>query len=183
MHTAGALRTSSDYVEDLPLIDQPEQLTISDGDTSRPPPKFLFHGERRLTRSESDGVRRAIRYLHAVVAGRDHSGGTVKSWRNLRQKPLEQAVATEEGQYPHLHQLLSAKTEFGLIVNCEAIAAELARLWLATGASHMEPQNVAAVIEAFVPVALTFASHEPMESVFEQARKAIRETASSNTAS
>ncbi len=177
VHTAGALRTSADFLEDLPLIDQPERLTLPVTASAESPSSFSFRGERRLTRAESDGVRRAIRLLHAVVVGRDHSGGTMKSWRNLRQKPLDRVASKASARYPHLHKLLTSKTEFGLRVNCDKLAAELSLLWRGPGNESLTPERTAAIITSFVPVAVGFAEHEPMQNVFERARDAVRETA------
>lgn len=177
VHTAGALRTSAELLEDLPLIDQPERLTLPVAIPAESPSSFSFQGERRLTRAESDGVRRAIRLLHAVVIGRDHSGGTMKSWRNLRQKPLDRAVSKDSARYPHLHKLLTSKTEFGLRVNCEELAAEIALLWHGQSNESLTPERIAAIITRFVPVAVSFAEHEPMQNVFDRARNAVRGTA------
>lgn len=176
VHTAGGLRTSADFVEDLPLIDQSERLTVSVTAPAQSPSSFLFQGERRLTRAESNGVRRAIRLLHAVVIGRDHSGGTMKSWRNLRHKPLDRAVSKESPRYPHLHKLLTSKTEFGLSVNCDKLAAELALLWR-PGNESLTPGRIASIITGFVPEAVSFANHEPMQNVFDRTRNAVRGTA------
>lgn len=176
VHTAAALRTSADLIEDLPLIDQPERPTLRVADSPKSSSSFSFQRERRLTRAESDGVRRAIRILHAVVVGRDHSGGTMKSWRNLRQKPLDRAVAKEQSGYPALHKLLTSKTEFGLYVNCDTLAAELAVLWRAGGSELMTAQRAATIISTFVPVVVGFAGHEPMRKVFDEAREVVRAT-------
>ncbi len=176
VHTAGGLRTSADLVEDLPLIDQPEPLTVPLTASAGPSSPFSFEGERRLTRAESDGVRRAMRILHAVVVGRDHSGGTMKSWRNLRQKPLDRAVSKDSARYPHLHKLLTSKTEFGLQVSCDKLFAELALLWRGAGNESLTAERIAALISTFVPMAVSFAEHEPMQNVFDRARDVVRGT-------
>lgn len=177
VHTAGGLRTSADLVEDLPLIDQPEPFTAPVSAPVGSSSLFLFHGEPRLTRAESDGVRRAVRILHAVVVGRDHSGGTMKSWRNLRQKPLDRAVSKDSARYPHLHKLLTSKTESGLRINCDKLSAELALLWRAAGNESLTAERIATLISTFVPVAVSFAEHEPMQNVFDRARDVVRGTA------
>ncbi len=173
VHTAGGLRTSADFVEDLPLIDQPEPLTVPVTAPVGPSSSFSFHGELRLTRAESDGVRRALRILHAVVVGRDHSGGTMKSWRNLRQKYLDRAVSKDGVQYPHLHELLTSKTAFGLRVNCDKLSAELALLWGGAGNESLTAERIAKLISSFVPEAVSFAEHESMQNVFERARAVV----------
>jgi len=80
VRTAGALRTSAELIEDYRLIDQPERASAAAVGSAEAPSSFSFDGERRLTRSESDGLRRAVRFLHAVIVGRDHSGGLLRSW-------------------------------------------------------------------------------------------------------
>jgi hypothetical protein len=173
VHTAGALRTSADFLEDLPLMDQPEFRMPHVTASAESPSSFSFRGERRFTRAESEGVRRAIRLLHAVVIGRDHSGGTMKSWRNLRQKPLENAASKESARYPELHKLLTSQTKFGFSVNCDKLAAELALLWRGPGYESLTPDRTAAIITSFYPVAASIARHEPMQNVFDRARDAV----------
>lgn len=177
VHTAGALRTSPDLLEDLPLIDQPERPALPVADVVKSSSSFIFTGERRLTRAEADGVRRAARILHAVIVGRDHSGGTMKSWRNISQKPLDRAVAKEQGRYPHLHKLITGRTEHGLNINCENVATELATLWRAADGEPMTADRAAAMVSTFVPVAVTFENHVPMQTVFARARETLRGTA------
>jgi hypothetical protein len=174
VHTAGALRTSVDLIEDLPLIDQPGRSIPALVEPPKPLSSFSFNGERRLTRADSDGVRRTIRILSAVVVGRDHSGGTMHSWQNIRQKPLDRSVAKEHNRYPHLRKFLTSKTEHGLNVNCDKLAGELALLWSAESNQTMNPQDIATVIGKFIPVAVTFKAHEPMEKVFDKAREMLR---------
>lgn len=177
VHTAGALRTSADLLEDLPLIDQPDRLTLPVTVSARSSSSFSFHGELRLTRAESDGVRRAMRILHAVVVGHDHSGGTMKSWRNLRQKPLDRTVSKDSARYPHLHKMLTSKTESGLRVDCDKLAGELALLWRGAANESLTAERIATIINAFEPVAVSFANHELMHNVFDRARDFVRGTA------
>ena len=177
VHTAGALRSSPDLLEDLPFIDQAERQALAVVDMAKSPSSFLFIGERRLTRAEADGVRRAARILHAVIVGRDHSGGTMKSWRNISQKPLDCAVAKDQSRYPHLHKLLTAKTVHGLNINCEKVATELATLWRVADGEPMTADRAAEMVSTFVPVVVTFESHEPIQKVFARARETLRGTA------
>jgi hypothetical protein len=177
VHTAGALRTSPDLVEDLPLIDQPVRKTVPAADSaiSPAPSAFSFSGERGLTRSECDGLRRACRILHAVLMGRDHSGGTLKSWRNHRRKPLDDSVAKSRNLYPELNKLLSSKSTFGLRVDCDTMATELSVLWSNTSYGPIVPGSAVAMITRFVPVVVTFAAHESMKNIFVRTREIVRE--------
>ena len=178
VRTAGALRTSAELIEDYPLIDQPERASAAAVGSAEAPSSFSFDGERRLTRSESDGLRRAVRFLHAVIVGRDHSGGLLRSWGNLHNKPLDDDVERDQTTYPLLHSLITAKTVHGLRVDCDGLAAELAALWSVKGSETITAERVAGIISTFAPVAAAFPLHESMENIFSQAREALRATAS-----
>jgi hypothetical protein len=175
VHTAGALRRGSEFVEDLLLIDQPTRPSAQLISSPATRPKFAFSGERNLTRDESDWLRRAVRILHAVLVGHDRSGGTFKSWRNHRNKPLDRAVYKDSAKYPHLSGLLSQRTVFGLHVDCERVASELARLW-SDQYKPLDPARAAEMIRDFMPVAATFEEHEPMQKVFARARQAVEKS-------
>jgi hypothetical protein len=101
----------------------------------------------------------------------------MKSWRNISQKPLDRAVAKEQSRYSHLHKLLTARTEHGLNINCGKVATELATLWRAADGEPMTAERAAAMVSTFVPVAVIFESHEPMQNVFARARETVRGTA------
>jgi len=176
VHTAGALRTSADLVEDLPLIDHPEGPISVPSYAPEASAPFAFNGDRRLTRAESEGVRRAVRILHAVIVGRDHSGGSLKSWRNLRQKPLDRAVTKDPARYPNLHKLLNTNVEHGLRVNCDGLSAELATIWREFEGKRITAERSATLISAFFSVAVSFAEHDSMRACFERARSTIRST-------
>lgn len=100
--TAGALRTSADFIEEFPLLDQPAQVAVPRSSTLIRKTTFDFSGVRRVTRAESDGLRRSVRFLHAVFVGQDHSATTLKSWRGIRTKPLDLIATNEKGAHPQL---------------------------------------------------------------------------------
>lgn len=173
VRTAAALRTSAELVESFPLIDQPECPVVLPHASPEMSDQFLFDGVRRLSRVESDGVRRAIRILHAVIVGRDHSGGSMKSWRNVRDKPLDSKIKKEPARYPHLQKLLASETKNGLLADCDKLATELATLWTPNAKGSMTPDRAKRIVAQFYPRAVGFAGHEPMQKVFEQAREVM----------
>ena len=105
IHTAGALRSSTEFLEVHSLLDQPERMSISASPATITKKDFEIGGTRSLSREETDGLRRTVRILHAVVTGQDHSSGTLHSWRCLRRKPLDMAVARAKDRF---HQLAAS---------------------------------------------------------------------------
>jgi hypothetical protein len=173
VRTAGALRTSLDLFEAFPLRDQPDQSPVRLIAASPPPPSMPpFEGKKRLSRNEIDGLRRVVRILHAVMVGKDHDGGTLKTWRNLRRKPLDTVLKAEGDRFPELRRLVSFITQSGSAFDCEKIVNELAELW-STDGRDTAPQQVRLWIKEFHPIALSFPNHEPMRNVFERARMLV----------
>ncbi len=173
IYTAGALRTSPDFLEELPLIDQPVREAIPIRPTTEATRTFRFQGDRVLSREENNGLRRTIRILDAVVMGRDHSGGTLHSWRNLRVKPLDDSVLARPDRYPELKKHLTSKADAGLRINCDSIAKELSELWSHSEHLRLHQEQVAQSIESFYTIALSFREHDQMRQVFEKARAIV----------
>ena len=106
VRTAGALRSSTDYLEVHSLLDQPERINLGPSQPVVAGQVFAFGGTKSLSREETNGLRRTVRILHAVVTGHDHSSCTLHSWRNLRRKLLDLAVAKDRERFVQLNQLL-----------------------------------------------------------------------------
>lgn len=173
IYTAGALRTSPDFLEELPLIDQPAREAIPIRPALEATRAFLLEGERVLSREENNGLRRTIRILDAVIMGRDHSGGTLHSWRNLRTKPLDDAVFAQPDHYPELKKHLASKADAGLRINCDSIAKELSELWSHSEHLRLRQEQVGQFIESFYTIAVSFEWHDQMRHVFEKARAIV----------
>jgi len=172
VHTAAALRTSSDFIEVLGLLDQPERGVIkpfvgAPASTA----SFVFEDARRMSRDELDGLRRVVRILHAVVVGKDHSGGTLKGYANLNRKPLEMALDGQSARFPELSKLVSPSDYSGAALECEKILGELCDLW--SGHRTVEPDHVRRWIVSFHPIASSFPQHEPIQNVFDKARTVL----------
>lgn len=94
--------------------------------------------------------------------------------------------ATRSGSHEHtrpiplLHTLLKSTAEHGLRINCDELANELADIWPQFEGVPITTERAADMITRFVPLAVSFAEHTPMQTIFEQARSMIRATAASN---
>jgi hypothetical protein len=176
VHTAGGLRTTAELIEDRALVDQPagfEPAPVRAGEAAK---AFTFEGKRKFSRAESEGLRRAVRILHAVISGNDRSDSMLMSWRDQRNKPMERDVGRDPGRWPRLEAFLRSRTDNGLIVDGERLSDELSAAWIAFEERRIPPKRAAALISRFAPEAMGFAMHEPMQGIFERAREVIRET-------
>jgi hypothetical protein len=154
-------------------LDQPVRPVSIAVKTATTPASFDFAGERKLSRSESEGVVRAVRILFAAIAGQDTSGGIMKSWRNNRNKPLDSAVAKDGKLYPRLRGLLTEKTLHGTRLQCDEVAREFAVLCEASGRVGITPSRAQHLIAEFTPVVLGYSLYEPMQNVFTKAHAII----------
>lgn len=177
VRTAGALRSATDYLELHALLDQPNRMSITNGRAPSNTATFDFEGVITFSREKKDGLRRTVRVLHAVIAGHDHSDGTLHSWRNSRRKPLDLAVAESSQTYPLLNQLLQNKSATGMRLDCGSLAAELAGLWSTSASHRMTAQDIGDTIRRFAPICISFSERDPMRTVFEAARSALNENA------
>lgn len=92
VRTAAALRTSRAFVEDLPLIDQPQPQEIIRTQKPPTPQSITFKGELSLPPRARKTLFRALLILDGVVRGRDYSAANVKNWLTHRTQPLKVAV-------------------------------------------------------------------------------------------
>lgn len=173
VRTAGALRSSADFLEVHTLLDQPERISLNPSQPMVAGQVFAFAGIQSLSREETDGLRRTARILHAVVTGHDHSGGTLHSWRNLRRKPLDIAVSKNPERLVQLSQLLAKNTATGMRFDCDRLAEELAALWSTSSTYRLTTGAVADCIRRFVPISMRFANRESMRAVYDSARSAL----------
>ncbi len=169
VRTAGALRSSEDFLEVHTLLDQPERVSLCTIQPAVVAPTFAFTGTMPLSREVTDGLRRTARIFHAVVMGHDHSGGTLHSWRNIRRKPLDIAVAKEPERLGQLNQLLVSRA-IGMRIDCEQLVEELAGLWAASSDYRLTIAEVTDCVKRFAPVAMRFPNSESMRNVFDAAR-------------
>jgi len=97
----------------------------------------------------------------------------MKSWRGLRQKPLDNAVKREQAKYPRLQRLQTSSAVHGLQVHCDELADELATLWRSVAGRTVTSDWVRRVVARFYPLAVGFAEHDRMQDVLKCARQVI----------
>jgi hypothetical protein len=182
IRAAGALRSSTEFVELHTLLDQPERMSIGATPSTVTGNEFDFTGTRSFSREETDGLRRTVRILHAVVTGHAHSNGTLHSWRNLRRKPLDIAVAKAKERFHQLAQLLENKSASGMRLDCDRIVVELVDLWSGSKVYRLTGADVADSVRRFVPISMGFSNQEVMRTVYDAARLLLMTTAMAHDA-
>jgi hypothetical protein len=165
VETAGALRASDDLLEAFPLLDQPDRSNEFRQALPITSSGLILEGRLRLGRETIDGLRRAVRILHAVRIKKDHSDATLGNWASVGRKLLARAL--DPGRHKELARLFAVTEQSGLMIDCEQIVTELADVW------HAEPQQVRRCIESFHGVAYSFYHHAPMRDVFEKAMRVM----------
>ena len=164
--TAGALRASASFVEELRLIDQP-------GHTLRPvaagqngaKQQRVFQGVLRLSQREAQALSRSILILDAVIRGFDQSAATFKQWRGqARSQPLKYLLARNAAAYSCLRAFIFETR--GLTLDLEPVLAELAMIWSSESEKNMDLDLARRLITNYYPIATTIKSHERMEAVF-----------------
>lgn len=169
IQTAGALRTAADFVEVFLLMDQANSPNPSRAPTQTDSPAtFAFRGQQVFSRAELDALRRVVRTLHAVVIGKDHSGGTIDNFLSKR-NPLKDVLRDKSTEYGALSSLVTLTEKSGGTVDCESILRELAGLFASAG-KQIECDRIRRWIEDFHPIASGFRKHQPMKELFEEAR-------------
>lgn len=181
VYTAGALRTSRSFVENLPLIDQPQSGQVVRPVRGTMDHSIDFQGERSLVPHDRKTLFRALLVLDGVVRERDHSGAALKNWLTHRTQPLKVSVRTAPGEYPVLDAFLRADTRRGGRVNCDGIARELSALWSKTRGVRLEAQHVSRLIERFFPVAASLRKADPVATAFAKAKSMLSDVLSGST--
>jgi hypothetical protein len=172
--TAGALRTATRFVEELPLLDQPRTATrqlmpqVQPVESSR-----KFNGVLRLSADDAYALSRCILVLDALARKADHSTAAFRSWRGqVRSQPLKKTLVDNDGSYPALRAFVLRDANYrGLTLDIEPVLAELVELWAASGVQDIDRNAAVAFIESYFAVALEMPGEQPMTEVFEAARR------------
>jgi hypothetical protein len=186
--TAGALRSSADFIEELPLIDQPS-LT----NASRPPDRELqsrqlrpakcvqeyealtFRGVLLLSQLDKYSLGRCVKVLDAVIRKHDHSGGAYHGWS--ANSPLKQLLSKDRLGCPELQKLILGSRNHGVTLDFEKLLSELVGLWSTVGVAQVDPEHCRASIVDYYPMASKIKGHDRVASVFHEARKYLPEIA------
>jgi hypothetical protein len=177
--TAGALRSSTRFVEELPLIDQPNVpgqprlVQPASQDTQR-----ILHGVVRLARLEAEALSRCATILDAVVRHCDHSDTRFEIWRKGRRNPpLKRLLAESNECYPGLCSLVLESKTAGITLDFEKVLCEMVEIWSKGREKPLDTEHTRRLVSRYFSVAAAIQGHDEMVSVFEAARKLVAEEA------
>ncbi len=180
VRTACALRSSTETVEELSLIDQPSSAKSP----NVPPPSEVgqsaspLQGTLRLGRERLHGLQRSLKVLDAVIRRQDHSAGLFHSWSH--RTPLKRLVSETTGN-PVLKELATETNRTGMKLDFEALLLELVSIW--AGASRqLDLEDVRRLISHYLLTAHRIRGHDRMDAIFEDARKHLTNIETNMTA-
>lgn len=172
--TAGALRSSPSFVEELPLIDQPTYVAPSQEvkQDGREVTKCCFQGVLRLSEREAKALGRCVMVLDAVIRQRDHSSAIFRAWRGQdRSQPLKQLLLKNGDSRPALRAFVFETKGRGITLDFDAVLSELVEIWSTAGTTQVDPEHIRTLISGYYPTASAIRGHDRMTAVFEAARR------------
>jgi hypothetical protein len=177
--TAGALRTQTRFVEELPLLDQPKRIVTPRSIQENHQEEIChFHGALRLSAKEAKALARCVMVLDAVVRGFDHSAATFKNWRGQdRSQPLKYLLKKNRKIYPTLRSFVLETENRGITLDFEMVLSEVVAIWSSALNKPLNRERIRAFMSRYYPVAHNIKSHEQMAGIFETARKHVSEEA------
>jgi hypothetical protein len=175
--TAGALRSSIQFIEELPFIDQPKfAVTPRPAEDEHRTDTREFRGMMRLSPNDAKAVARCVMIVDAVVRNRDHSDAVFRTWRGQkRSQPLKYFLNHNHEGYPVLRLFLFGKGNSGLELDFEALLAELNEIWSSARKNTIDHERIRAMIISYYPLAKKVTGHALMTRIFEAARKHLFE--------
>jgi len=173
--SAGHCRDCLNPVETLALIDSGRAFVVQPRPAAAPA-QFVFSGDVILTPAQHKTLARAVRVLDATVRGHDHSAAALKNWLAHRTQPLRHALSSSPVHYPALRALLESERQRGTRVSCDAIVADLAQLWSASG-RPWKAEQVALLVTNYWPIASRLKKLSAMPVVFAEARRIVSKQA------
>ncbi len=149
--SAGALRSALEFLEELPLLDQPKVVAQKRfGEKAVPESTQSFSGTLRLSREKAAALGRTVLILDAVIRQRDHSDATFKTWRAQdRSQPLKKLLKSNDAVYPCLRAFLTQKGFAGTRLDFEKLLIELTEIWSTNSGSKMNQENVRNLINHY----------------------------------
>jgi hypothetical protein len=182
--TAGALRSSTHFVEELPLIDQPRFVAKPRNvEAVKQGEERSFHGVLRLSAHETKALARCIMIIDAVIRHRDHSSATFQAWRGeVRSQPFKRLLKQNGGSSPVLHTFVFETKNSGVTLDFEAALVELVVIWSGACKMQLDLEHTRSLIDSYFPVALGIKQHEQMAAIFETARRHVSQSELGRTA-
>ncbi len=177
--TAGALRSSTCFVEELPLIDQPTLVA-----QPRPvreekaQPERIFRGLLRLSAQEANALARCVMIIDAIIRNRDHSSATTRTWLGrARTQPLKVLLIENCDIHPALRAFVLERQRRGATLDFEIMLSELIDIWSVALERSVDLERSRNLVSGYYPVASAIKAHDHMAAVFETARKHVGEEA------
>ena len=175
--SAGALRSSSGFVEELHLLDQPKglvQMQSAENILHEATPDL--NGTLRLSSDKAAALGRAVLILDAVIRQRDHSDAMFKTWRAQdRSQPLKKLLKENSKAHACLRAFISRKG--GTTLNFEEMVSELVAIWSHSSKKKINQESARGLINQFLPIADAIGPSDRMPAIFDEARKFLAEAA------
>lgn len=173
VHTAGALRSSVDIIEEWPigqggLSDPPHVQQKSGQDTGKENEPDPFEGTRGLSAEKVNALGRCVMVLDAVIRLRDHSEAEFHNWR--MKAPLKSHPRTKES--PVLSKLVLKTDNRGMELDFENLIEEILAIWQEPY-PHLQRDGTRVLIRNYFQEASQIKSHERMTTIFAAARKHV----------
>jgi hypothetical protein len=177
--TAGALRSSTTFVEELLLIDQPRVTgTRRAVQENLQQSQRIFRGIIRLGRLEAEAMSRCVMILDAVIRRCDHSNTRFEIWRKGRKNsPVKFLLEQSNGSNPVLRSVVLESKIAGLTMDFAQMLSELVEIWSVVRERQLDVENVRGVVSRYFHIATAIKGHEQMVGIFETARKQVAEVA------
>lgn len=172
--TAGALRSATEFVEELRLLDQPQSGALRAlATTTEPVPPREFRGTLRLGAEDASCLTRCILVLDALVRKMDHSTAIFRAWRGqTRSQPPKRTLADNPQKFPAVRSFILRDTAYrGLTLDIEPVLTELIELWQSSGNRDFDRGHAVAFLSSYFPVARNHSGEHPMSQVFDVARQ------------
>jgi len=174
--TACALRSSTDIIEEWPLMDQPETSQsqgaqqTSDKEEGKEGELHLFHDTEEMSAKRAKAMGRCVMVLDAVIRGKDVSDATLHAWRP--KSPLKTLLKTNDS--PILRELFETHNTM-LKLDFEALLSELLAIWQGVR-PDLHREGVRCLISGYFPTALDIPKSKLMKEIFDTARRHLANT-------
>lgn len=180
IETACALRSDTTFLEQRPLLDQPQTGAVvphhsfeRDSLESPSASSMTFEGHITLSRYEAIGLNRTVLILDATVRQQDHSDANVKAWLSPKRNPLQKAISNRRGDFPETWRFLDTDKNNGAKVTCETLLGELATFWSDETDKQFSLNIVRGLVQEYYPIAYKLKGEDRMRDVFEGVKPVI----------
>ncbi len=173
--TAAALRSSTSFLEESPLIDQarltrsyetPLLYSPNDGRIGRKQP--TFRGVCNLDAEQSKALRRCILILDAIIRNDDHSSAIFHNW--LMKAPLKRLLKRMGNKPPILERFILNQGNSGITIDIEKLFSELVEIWTESN-KQIDLEGARKLIDDYFPTAMIIGSRDQVNLILEKANE------------